>query len=103
MDKRVVKRAAAKRDLILHFASIAQGSHDAARRFLAAAEKSFLDLATMPQMGAPRDTLSSKFADIRLWRVTGFENYLILYRPRTDGIAVERVIHAKQDYQRFLK
>ncbi|HEX4594220.1 MAG TPA: hypothetical protein VH157_08085 [Bryobacteraceae bacterium] len=41
--------------------------------------------------------------DIRLWRVTGFENYLILYRPRPDGIAVERVIHAKQDYQRFLK
>jgi len=57
----------------------------------------------MPQMGAPRDTLPSKFADIRLWRVTGFENYLILYRPRNDGIAVERVIHAKQDYQRFLK
>jgi toxin ParE1/3/4 len=100
--RRIVKRAAAKRDLILHFAFIAEGSHEAARRFLAAAEKSFHDLAAMPQMGAPRDTQQSKFADIRLWRVTGFENYLILYRPRTDGIAVERVIHAKQDYQRFL-
>jgi toxin ParE1/3/4 len=101
--RRVVKRDAAKRDLILHFAFIAESSPDAARRFLLAAEKSFLDLAAMPQMGAPRDTLPSKFGDIRLWRVTGFENYLILYRPRTDGIAVERVIHAKQDYQRFLK
>ena len=57
----------------------------------------------MPYMGAPRDALSSKFADIRLWRVNGFENYLILYHPRNDGIAVERVIHAKQDYHRFLK
>jgi len=57
----------------------------------------------MPYMGASRDALPSKFAHIRLWRVNGFENYLILYTPRTNGIAVERVIHAKQDYQRFLK
>jgi plasmid stabilization system protein ParE len=101
--RRIVKRVAAKRDLIVHFAFIAEGSPDAARRFLVSAEKSFQDLAEMPYMGAPRDALSSKFADIRLWRVTGFENYLILYRPRSDGIAVERVIHAKQDYHRFLK
>jgi toxin ParE1/3/4 len=101
--RRVVKRAAAKRDLIVHFAFIAESSPDAARRFLVAAEKSFQDLAEMPHMGASRDAMPGKFADIRLWRVTGFENYLILYRPRTDGIAVERVIHAKQDYQRFLK
>jgi toxin ParE1/3/4 len=101
--RRVVKRAAAKRDLILHFAFIAESSVDAARRLLVAAEKSFRDLAEMPHIGASREALPSKFADIRLWRVTGFENYLILYRPRTDGIAVERVIHAKQDYQRFLK
>jgi plasmid stabilization system protein ParE len=71
--------------------------------FLWPLEKSFQDLAEMPHMGASRDAVPGKFADIRLWRVTGFENYLILYRPRTDGIAVERMIHAKQDYQRFLK
>ena len=46
--RRVVKRAAAKRDLTLHFAFIAESSLDAARRFLAAAEKSFQDLAEMP-------------------------------------------------------
>ena len=101
--RRVVKRAAAKRDLILHFAFIAESSLDAARRFLVAAEKTFEDLAEMPSMGALRDALPAKFADIRLWRVNGFENYLILYRPRNHGVAVERVIHAKQDYQRFLK
>jgi hypothetical protein len=56
----------------------------------------------MPLMGTQRESLPSKFADIRLWRVNGFESYLILYRPRSNGIAVERVIHAKQDYQRFL-
>lgn len=101
--RRVVKRAAAKRDLTLHFAFIADSSLDAARRFLTAARKSFQDLAEMPHMGAPRSALPAKFADVRLWRVTGFENYLILCRPRSDGIAVERVIHAKQDHQRFLR
>jgi len=55
--------------------------------FLWPLEKSFQDLAEMPPMGASRDAVPGKFADIRLSRVTGFENYLILYRPRTDGSA----------------
>jgi toxin ParE1/3/4 len=38
-----------------------------------------------------------------MWHVRGFESYLIFYMPRKDGIAVERVIHASQDYQRVLK
>jgi plasmid stabilization system protein ParE len=58
---RVIKRPAAKRDLVLHFAGV------------------------------------------RMWRVRGFENFLIFYTPRKDGVAVERVIHAAQDYQRVLR
>lgn len=38
-----------------------------------------------------------------MWRVRGFESYLIFYYPQPDGIAVERVIHAAEDYQRMLK
>jgi plasmid stabilization system protein ParE len=37
-----------------------------------------------------------------MWRVRGFEAYLIFYYPQQDGIAVERVIHASQDYRRVL-
>jgi plasmid stabilization system protein ParE len=33
--------------------------------------------------------------------VRGFERYLILYRPLPDGVQIERVIHASQDYQRI--
>jgi plasmid stabilization system protein ParE len=44
-----------------------------------------------------------KFAGLRMWRVTGFENFLIFYHPLKDGVAIERVFHAKQDYQRVLK
>lgn len=37
-----------------------------------------------------------------MWRVRGFEAYLIVYRPLKDGVQIERVIHAKQDYKRVL-
>jgi plasmid stabilization system protein ParE len=45
----VVTRPAAKRDLILYFAAIAEGSLESAQRFRHAAEKSFQDLARMPR------------------------------------------------------
>jgi toxin ParE1/3/4 len=99
----ILKRLAAKRDLVVHFAALAEGSVEAARRFRDAAEKSFGDLAAMPRMGAPRRALNAKFAGLRMWRVRGFESYLIFYRPLNNGVAIERVIHAKQDHRRILK
>jgi toxin ParE1/3/4 len=100
---RVAKRLAAKRDLTRHFVWFAEEvSTELARRFLHAAEKSFRDLAEMPKMG-PLKIHEGKFAGVRMWRVAGFENFLIFYRPLKDGVAIERVFHAKQDYQRVLK
>ena len=32
-----------------------------------------------------------------------FEQYLIAYRPQRGGVAIERLVHAKQDYRRALK
>lgn len=100
---RIVKRLAAKRDLTQHFVWLAEeASTDLARRFLRAAEKSFQDLAEMPRMG-PLKMHEGKSAGVRMWRVSGFENFLIFYRPLRDGVAIERVLHAKQDYHRVLK
>jgi toxin ParE1/3/4 len=101
--RRILKRLAAKRDLTQHFVWFAEeASTELAHRFLHAAEKSFQDLAEMPRMG-PLKVHEGKFAGVRMWRVAGFENYLIFYRPLKDGVAIERVFHAKQDYQRVLK
>jgi plasmid stabilization system protein ParE len=56
MDRAIV-RPAARRDLIRHFAYIGENSSlGAARRFLAEARDSFLELAQMPHLGAPRKT-----------------------------------------------
>ena len=53
----------------------------------------------MPRMG-PLKVHEGNFAGVRMWRVAGFENFLIFYRPLKDGVAIERVFHAKQDYHR---
>ena len=67
-----------------------------AKRFLAAARVSFLELALTPNLGAPGK--SEKFPTLRMWRVRHFEKYLIFYHPQTNGVQIERVIHASQDY-----
>ena len=98
---RAIVRPAARRDLIRHFAYIGEnGGLDAARRFLAEARGSFLELAQTTHLGARRQ--SEKFPTLRMWRVRHFEKYLIFYQPIPDGVQIERVIHAAQDYTRIL-
>jgi toxin ParE1/3/4 len=101
---RVLKRQAAKPDLIIHFVCLAENaSLDVARRFKEAARKTFSKLAETPGMGAPGRVRHGRYADVRLWRIGGFERYLIAYRPLKDGVVIERVFHAAQDYRRVLK
>src|SRR6266852_4155021 len=74
-----------------------------ARGFRKAATETLRELAEFPMMGAPRKVRKPEFQGVRMWRVRGFESHLIFYVPRKDGIAVERVIHASQDYRRVLE
>jgi toxin ParE1/3/4 len=100
----VLKREAAKRDLIKHFVYLAENtSLEVARRFKDAARDTFLELSDAPRMGSPGKVRQGRFAGVRLWRVGGFERYLIAYRPLKEGVVIERVFHAAQDYQRILK
>ena len=50
-------------------------------------------------MGSPREFQNSHLIGIRQWRVSGFENYLIFYRPIEDGIEVLRVLHGARDIE----
>jgi toxin ParE1/3/4 len=98
---RAIVRPAARRDLIQNFTYLGQNSSLAtARRFLKASRLTFAELAQSPGIGVPRKW--GKFRDLRMWRVRGFERYLIFYRPIDAGVQIERVIHAAQDYKRVL-
>jgi toxin ParE1/3/4 len=100
---RVSKRPLARFDLIeaADRIEIASGL-DAAEKFLDAAESTFEELARMPLMGSPRPWLSAELADLRQWRVKGFNDYLIFYVPLGDMVEVVRVLHAKRDIQTLL-
>src|ERR1700736_1799148 len=75
---------------------------DTADRFLANAERCFTELAEQPAMGSPLALKRPEFAGIRKWRVPDFENFLLFYLPRRDGISVVRVLHAAQDWWSLL-
>ena len=103
MTPRTFKRAAARQDLIDHYVYLAGVAGDAvADRFLVRAEQSFADLAGQPEMGAPLVSRSPQIVGLRKWRVRDFEDVLIFYRPRPDGVSIVRVLHGAMDWWRLL-
>lgn len=99
----VKKRATAKRDLIDHFIYLAENADiDVADRFLANAEISFNILSQQPSMGAPLSLKHPDLAGTRKWRVVDFDNFLIFYIPRHDGVSIVRVLHSAQDWRALL-
>jgi toxin ParE1/3/4 len=99
----VHQREAARRDLVEHFVYLAENaSLDTADRFLSKAEASFADLARQPGMGAPLTLKHPDLANLRKWRVKDFDNHLIFYMPRPDGVSIVRVLHAASDWWALL-
>jgi toxin ParE1/3/4 len=99
---RVLLRRRAQIDLEEHADYIALDRPSAAGRFLAAVEKNLRELAELPLQGAPRRFVNSKLKDVRSWAVSGFDKFLIFYRPTAHGIEVVRILHLARDLQRIL-
>jgi toxin ParE1/3/4 len=75
---RITQRPAARRDLMHHFVYLTEHAGlETAQRFRQAAQETYAELAEMPQIGVSGKVRQGRFADVRLWRVRGFENYLI--------------------------
>ena len=92
-------RASARRDLVDHFIYLSESAGPkVAERFLDGAESSFADLALQPAMGSPLTLRQPELDGMRKWRVRGFENFLIFYLLRPDGVSVVRVLYAAQDW-----
>ncbi len=95
----ITQRGAARRDLIEHFVYLAEHSGlDVAERFLSQAEGSFNDRARQPLRGAPVQLQRPDLASMRKWRVKDFDNHLIFYQPRPEGVCIARVLHAASDW-----
>jgi toxin ParE1/3/4 len=96
---RIFQRAAARRDLVEHYVYLASNAGEAvADRFLTNVEASFADLAAHPEMGAALPMRRPELAQLRRWRIREFENFLIFYLPRSDGVSIVRVLYGTQDW-----
>jgi toxin ParE1/3/4 len=82
---------------IWHF--IARDNPDAATRVVEAAYETFKMLADKPGLGRPQKFSNPRLKGVRSWRVSGFDNYLIFYRPIPEGIQVLHVYHGARDIE----
>ena len=62
----------------------------------------FLDsartLARSPELGERYPFCHPELEEMRVWRVSGFSNYLIFYRRKGDNLEILRVLHGARDY-----
>ena len=104
MTRRIVVEQAAETDL---FEAVAyyrrDGSPATARRFVAAAQDTFAQLAQMPDMGRRYQTDHPRLHHLHVWRVRGFERYLIFYHATEDTLFIERVLHGTRDIEHLLE
>ena len=99
---RIVRRAAARQDLIESYAYIGTDNLDAAERFHAAAQETIKRIGENPRIGRPREYSDRRLQGIRSWPVLGFENWLVFYRLLPDSIEILRVIHGARDLNAVL-
>jgi toxin ParE1/3/4 len=96
-------RARARRDILSSAEYLEEiGDMETAQRFLDATESTFEALANMPKLGVLCAFRSAALRRVRRWPVKGFENWLIFYRPRRDGVEIVHVIHGARDIESLL-
>lgn len=103
MSLRYLLRPAADRDLDDQaFYLATEASADVGHRFLIAAHETFALLATQPRMGWQFKLQHRDLTELRVFRISSFENILIIYLPRNDGIDILRVVHGSRDLRALL-
>ena len=100
---KIHQRKQARHDLVECFVYLAENaSITVAERFLTNSETSFDELALNPLIGLPLMLQNPKLAGMRKWHVKDFNNVLVFYMPRHDGVTIVRVLHAAQDWWSLL-
>ena len=99
MTYHIFKRPQAERDIEECFVYIAEDNLDAGVVFLVAVEDSLEQLARFPLLGKTRTFQNKQFQNIRMWKVKGYENYLVFYVVSEDTIQVIRVLHSSRDIE----
>ncbi len=95
------KTSQAYRDLVEISSYIARDDARAAWRFLEAAERCFELVAKFSHLGTPTRFTNTRLAGARLFPVRGFSKYVVIFRPKADGVTVLRVVHGSRDLSKL--
>ena len=105
MKSRVLRREAAKRDLIAHWVWYAEnGSIEVADRFLEEVGRTLEILSSHPESGARVAVNRPDLQGIRRFPIGGkFGAVLLFYFGMDDGIELVRVLHGARDLDSILE
>ncbi|HEX4342666.1 MAG TPA: type II toxin-antitoxin system RelE/ParE family toxin [Verrucomicrobiae bacterium] len=78
---------------------IAGDNPDAATQVIEATHETFKKLAATPGFGRLCKFRNRKLKGVRSWPVSGFDNYLIFYRPIPEGVQILHVYHGARDIE----
>jgi toxin ParE1/3/4 len=82
---------------------VGRASLNVALRFLASARETFSLLSTQPQMGWHSRLNNPRLKALLVFRIAGFENMLVLYRPLPAGVEILRVVHGSRNLQALFR
>lgn len=95
--KPIIRRPKAAEDVENHAIYIADGSIDAALRFLERAEQTIKGLALFPASGAPFASSVADLTGMRTKLVKDFPNHVVFYIEQEETIEVVRVLRGGQN------
>ncbi len=100
---RVLVRARARRDILRSAEYLEEeGGEPLAQRFINAVRDTFDALAGVPNAGVACKFSWPALQRVRRWPVKGFENWLVFYLPKGDGVEILHVIHGARDIESLL-
>jgi len=89
--------ARAWQDVVEIYTRIARDNPGVAERFVAAFESQTKFLARNPGAGGMIEPEPARYPRARSWPLTGYRNYLLIFRPVDAGVEVVRVMHGARD------
>ncbi len=98
---RIVHGPAVFEELLNISAYIAFDNEPVAQHFLDACDETFRFLAVHPNIGVARSFRKRELREVRMWRVKGFEKYLVFYCPIPEGLKILHVVYSARDYRRL--
>jgi toxin ParE1/3/4 len=102
MTRQIRRTRQVAQDLIEIYQYIHERNAPAAERVLDAIEQSLNSLLKTPVVGRQWNSPDPRLEGMRVTLVTPYRNYLIFFRPVSDGIEVYRIVHGARELERIV-